>query len=329
MRRTVQPPATDGRFLSIETVPHAVRVDCEGCAGCCLDWRPLVPDGSDHERRGGREPLDDRYNLPTLRGREVRAFLDAGHGDALTVRLFSPAEGDDSVAVDGHDLAAIGGRPAFVVGLRAVVKPVAPFAGADDDGEPPADAPDRTWLRTCVFLDPETLQCRIHGDEVYPETCATYPGTNLRLGRETECERVEDAFGGDRLLDDEPPDDAPNPFDPAALGGSVFVHPSPEELSGAVERIVAGVPGRDDLAPFLGAAAGSAPGTLAVDESRARRAEETVRATDSDANAWVGGAIAGWTERAGEPGTPVTEPWTDLDEAHGAPETPGWGQTSE
>lgn len=304
-----------------------MRVDCEGCAGCCLDWRPLVPGGSDHERRGDREPLDDRYNFPGLRGREVRAFLEAGYGDALTVRLFAPGEDDDAVSVDGHELAAIGGRPAFVVGLRATPKPVAPFGGGGDDAGGKQDAPGRTWLTTCVFLDPETLQCRIHEDDVYPETCSTYPGTNLQLGRETECERVEDSFGGDRLLDDEPPADAQNPFDPSALGGGVFAHPSPERLEGAVGRIVAGEPRREDLAPFLGVAAGSTPGTLAVDEDRARRAEETLRSSDADS--WVGRAIAEWLERAGEPGATVTEPWTDRDEANGAPETPGWDQGRE
>ncbi|MFW6382667.1 MAG: YkgJ family cysteine cluster protein [Haloferacaceae archaeon] len=295
-----------------------MRVDCEGCAGCCLDWRPLVPDGSDHERRGGREPLDDRYNLPTLSGREVRAFLGSGDGDALTIRLFAPGDGDDAVRVDGHELAAIRGRPAFVVGLRAVPKPVAPFPGAGEA------APGRRWLSACVFLDPNTLQCRIHGDDVYPETCATYPGTNLRLGRETECERVEDAFGGERLVDDEPPADAPNPFDPGALGGSVFAHPSPDALEGSVDRIVSGNPRRGDLAPFIGVAAGSSPGTLAVDEGRARRAEETLRSTGTRGDSWIRGAVDGWIERAGEPGAPVTGPWTDLDEANGAPETPGW-----
>ncbi|MEF8779245.1 MAG: YkgJ family cysteine cluster protein [Haloferacaceae archaeon] len=291
-----------------------MRVDCEGCAGCCLDWRPLVSTPSDHEREGGREPLDDRYNLPTLRGMEVRAFLEAGYADALTVRVFSPGEDDDAVRIDGYDLAAIRGRPAFVVGLRAVPKPVAPF-GADG----------RTWLPTCVFLDPESLQCRIHGDDVYPETCATYPGTNLRLDRETECERVEDAFGGDRLLDDEPPPDAPNPFAPGALGGSVFAHPSPDELEGAVAGVVGGDPGRADLAPFIGVAAGSSPGTLAVDEDRRSRAESTLRSSDS----WIGDAVADWFDRAGEPGSPVAGTCDDYDEANGAPGTPGWDRLGE
>ena len=318
-----------------------MRLECEGCAGCCLDWRPLVPDGSDHERRGRREPLDDRYNFPQLSGREVRGFIQVGYGDALTVRLFAPAEGDDAVCVDGHDLAAIRGRPVFLVGLRVAPKPVAPFGidadapdvdssdAAEADG---SDAPGRTWLDACVFLDPETLQCRIHGGEHYPETCSTYPGTNLRLGRETECERVEDGFGGDRLLDDDPPDDAPNPFDPGALGGSVFAHPSPDALEGAVDRVVDGDPLREHLVPFLSVAAGSAPGTLAVDDDRVRQAEAALRepekGVESDGS-WVGDAVSAWTERAGEPGIPVTESWADFDRKYGAPATPGWGRNDQ
>ena len=310
-----------------------MRLDCEGCAGCCLDWRPLVPDGSDHERRGRREPLDDRYNFPQLSGREVREFIEAGYGDALTVRLFEPDDGDDAVCVDGHDLAAIRGRPVFLVGLRVAPKPVAPFGtDADTANGDGRDAPGRTWLDACVFLDPETLQCRIHGDDHYPETCSTYPGTNLRLGRETECERVEDAFGGDRLLDDGPPDDAPNPFEPGALGGSVFAHPEPDALDGTVARILAGDTGREHLVPFLSVAAGSAPGTLAVDDVRVRQAETTLREPDdcveSDGS-WVGDARSAWTERAGEPGTPVTESWLDFDRKYGAPATPGWRQSDQ
>lgn len=27
-------------------------VNCEGCAGCCIDWRALSPEDTDHERRG-------------------------------------------------------------------------------------------------------------------------------------------------------------------------------------------------------------------------------------------------------------------------------------
>ncbi|AUX09346.1 hypothetical protein AArcSl_1718 [Halalkaliarchaeum desulfuricum] len=303
-----------------------MHLDCEGCAGCCLDWRPLVADGSDHERRGRRDPMDDRYNFPQLSGREVRGFIEAGYGDALTVRLFEPDEGDDVVCVDGHDLAAIRGRPVFLVGLRVAPKPVAPF-GIDPDAtdENGTDATGRTWLDACVFLDPATLQCRIHGGDRYPETCSTYPGTNLHLGRETECERVEDAFGGERLLDDEPPADVSNPFDPGALGDSVFAHPSPEALEGAVDRVVAGDPRREHLIPFLTVAAGSAPGTLAVDDDRVRQAETALRDPGENAEgSWVGDALSAWTERAGEPGTPATGSWVNADRKCGAPATPGW-----
>ena len=269
--------------------------------------------------------MDDRYNFPQLSGREVREFIEAGYGDALTVRLFEPADGDDVVCVDGHDLAAIRGRPVFLVGLRVAPKPVAPFGIDDAQDENGTDATGRTWHDTCVFLDPETLQCRIHGGDLYPETCSTYPATNLRLGRETECERVEDAFGDDRLLNDDPPDDAPSPFDPGALGGSVFAHPSPDGLAGAVERVVDGNPRREYLIPFLAVAAGSAPGTLAVDDDRVRWAETTLRNPgENDDGSWVGNALSTWTERAGEPGTPVTESWVNADRKYGAPSTPGW-----
>ncbi|MFB6176362.1 MAG: YkgJ family cysteine cluster protein, partial [Halobaculum sp.] len=94
---------------------------------------------------------------------------------------------------------------------------------------------ERVWLDACVFLDPDTLQCRIHEQDRYPRACGTYPGHNLALDAETECERVEQAHGesGERLLDDEVPEDLPPlPFGPQALGGTVFCYPHPDELSG-------------------------------------------------------------------------------------------------
>jgi len=111
----------------------------------------------------------------------------------MTPRLWRARDGP-SVDVDGYEVAAVAGKPAFFVGLRTVPKPVGPF-----DTDP-------RWLPTCAFLDPETLQCRIHDTPEYPTECATYPGHHLALDVETECERVEEHVGGDRLLDDAPPE---------------------------------------------------------------------------------------------------------------------------
>ncbi|WP_436928377.1 YkgJ family cysteine cluster protein [Halosimplex halobium] len=285
-----------------------MEVNCEGCAGCCLDWRALAPDDADHghERRGSYRPLDDVANLAPLSSDEVRAFLDAGLAGALVARLFRIEDGP-SVTVGGVEVAAVRGRPAFLVGLRKVPKPVAPF-----DAEP-------RWLPTCAFLDPETLQCRIHESDLYPGTCATYPGDNLALDAETECERVERVHGGERLLDDEPPDDAGPVLGPGAVGARVFGHPDAERIEGAVARLAAGEATRADHAEFVAVAAASAPGTLAVSDERYERARE--RALDADS--WVDGAVAEWTDRAGEeppdPGAAAT-----VEGDRGAPETPGW-----
>ena len=108
-----------------------MQLDCEGCAGCCLDWRSLAPDDLDHERRGPYRPLDDTYNLAPLSSDEIRAFVDAGEAAALTPRLFRTEDGP-STTVAGVDLAAVGDRPAFLVGLRKVPKPVAPFDAPTD-----------------------------------------------------------------------------------------------------------------------------------------------------------------------------------------------------
>ncbi|MFC6989803.1 YkgJ family cysteine cluster protein [Haloplanus sp. GCM10025708] len=288
-----------------------MEMRCEGCAGCCLDWRPVSPSPADHERRGPRPPLDDAYNLVPLGRDEVRTFLDAGLGDALTPRLWAAASPAEAVTVDGVDVAGVNGRPAFVVGLRSVRKPVAPFGL------------DRTWLDACVFLDPETLRCRIHGGDRYPDACATYPGRNLELNQETECERVESAVGGVRLLDDDVPADLPPPlFGPQALGSRLFLHPDPGRLTGVVERVARGTPTAADRAEFVGVAAGSSPGTVAVNEARAARARE--RAVDGAS--WVSEAIEFWTERAGDSGTRVdpSAGWADVEASLGAPETEGW-----
>lgn len=284
-----------------------MNVDCEGCAGCCVDWRPLADAPGDHERSGDRQPLDDTYNLTPLRRGEVRAFLDAGLADALTPRLWRD---DGGVEIDGRELAGVGGRPAFFVGLRKIPKPVAPF-----DADP-------RWLPACVFLDPETLQCRIYDDALYPQQCASYPGHNLTLDQETECERVERSFGGDRLLDDEPPEDAEGLLlGPQALGEKLFVHPDPERLAGVVDRIAAGKPTPEDRAEFVGVAAASSPGATGIDERR----YEAARKRALDADSWVGAVIAEWAERAeGESKSPNPATAEAVENDRGAPGTPGW-----
>ncbi|WP_254838945.1 YkgJ family cysteine cluster protein [Natronomonas marina] len=281
-----------------------MELDCEGCAGCCVDWRPLAPESVDldHERRGRFDPLDDAYNLVPLSSDEVRRFVRDGLGDALTPRLFSAEAG--SVRVDGHDLAAVDGRPAFLVGLRKVPKPVAPFGT------------DPSWLSACVFLDPSTLQCRIHGGARYPDACGTYPADNLAVGAGTECERVETAFGGNRLLDGDPEGATPL-LGAGALGATVFAHPDPDRLEGRVDRVVAGETTPADRAEFVAVAAASRPGGLEVDGDR----YETARKRVLEADSWVGRAIEAWTERAGGDADPGLGA---LEEQRGAPATPGW-----
>src|SRR6056297_3240706 len=128
-----------------------MEVRCHGCAGCCIDWRPLADDGAFGQDTGsvdegdngptadrwrGRFPsLDGAYNLVPLERDEVRAFVDAGLGDALTPRLWAASETDPHVEVGDRRVAAVDGRPAFFVGLRKPPKPVAPF-----------DHEEATWL---------------------------------------------------------------------------------------------------------------------------------------------------------------------------------------
>ena len=328
--------------MVVAPVSSTMEVNCAGCAGCCLDWRPLVdgPDGtgslegSDHERRGPHVPLDDTYNLVALSRDEVRAFLEAGLGDALTVRLWDAgAEGDagdtentedadetaptenaedtytDELEIDGHRLASIAGRPAFFVGLRKPPKPVAPF-----------DREEHAWLPTCVFLDPATLQCRIHDDDLYPSECAEYPAHNLALERETECERVETAFGGERLLDDDPGETEGLLLGPQAIGQKVFTYPRPEALTGVVDRVARGELTREDSAEFVAIAAASSPGTLATSESHYEEAKTQALEADS----WIGRSIRAWEQLAERDESPDEAVSTDFEEAHGAPETPGW-----
>ncbi|WP_128906204.1 YkgJ family cysteine cluster protein [Halorubrum amylolyticum] len=294
-----------------------MELRCEGCAGCCVDWRPLAPEAAGSDRTDRRPPLDDAYDLVPLTRDEVAGFLDDGLGDVLVPRLFAPAEGDAAVGIDGVEVAAAGDRPVFAVGLRKPPKSVAPI-----------DADGHRWLDACVFLDPTTLQCRIHGGARYPRTCSTYPVHGLELDAETECERVEAAGGGDRLLDDAVPDDTPPlPFGPHAAGATVFAYPDPDDLDGVIDRLRGDRLTPDDRARFVGAAVGSSPGSLSVD--RDRMAEARARARDADS--WAGRAIRAWSERAAGDGDPVGLDPDDrerlvreLEDDAGAPETPGW-----
>ena len=282
-----------------------MEVDCEGCAGCCVDWRPLADGDLDAGRRGRYRPLDDVYRFAVCSRDDVLALLDAGYGDALTARLFAAEEGPE---VDGHTLAAVGDRPAFLVGLRKVPKPVAPL-----DADP-------AWLPACAFLDPETLQCRVHGDDVYPAECASFPGHELALGVETECERVERETDGQRLLDADPPADLePVRFDPGALGTKVFCYPDADALSGTVARAAAGQLTAADRAELVAAAVASAPGSGTVDCDRVATARERVLAADS----WVGRAADDWASRAGED-PPDPGLGAAVAAQRGAPSTPGW-----
>ncbi|WP_144904922.1 YkgJ family cysteine cluster protein [Halobellus captivus] len=287
-----------------------MKLNCEGCAGCCIDWRPLAEAPSEHERRGPGEPLDDAYNLVPLTRDEVARFVERGFGDALTPRLWRVDRETPGVVVDGVRIAAVDGRPAFFVGFRKPPKPVGPFET------------ERHWLRSCVFLDPETLQCRIHGTDSYPDECAAYPSHNLDLGVETECERVEAEHGGNRLLDDAPEGSAGLLLGPQAIGAKVFAYPDPDELAGTVDRMRRDALTATDRAAFVGVAVGSSPGSLSVNEDRTAAATAEVL----DADSWVGRAIDEWVDAAGTEGSLATDPPNAdaVEVARGAPETPGW-----
>lgn len=344
-----------------------MKVHCQGCAGCCLDWRPLLAasttvagvDGDSSDARGNdpgdddastaspggtdavpsadqgpttaarrtrRMAIDDVYNLVPLTRDDVRTFLEAGLGDVLVPRLWEADADDDAITIDGYEIAAIAGRPVFFVGLRKVPKPVAPFGRSA-----------RTWLPACVFLDPGTLQCRVHDEDCYPEECEAYPGHNVALEAETECDRVE----GTRIRrdDDAPPGPGPaievdtDPdgsllLGPQAVGQKVFVHPDPDDLEGRLEGLAADALSAEDRAAFVAVAAASAPGTLSISEPHRERAHQQVL----EAASWAGGAADEWTQRA-PPGTEWGDPLESLDSAtlarevereRGAPETPGW-----
>ncbi|WP_247003612.1 YkgJ family cysteine cluster protein [Halosolutus gelatinilyticus] len=328
-----------------------MEVNCAGCAGCCLDWRSLLDrvDGTDSDfdrecdgdgtRRRlcapeadddapRREPLDDDVNFVPLTRDEVRAFLDRGLAAALTPRFWAAADEAESVEIDGRSLAAIAGRPVFFVGLRKPPKPVAPFGR-----EEPA------WLPTCTFLDPTTLQCRIHEDDLFPAECGAYPEHNLALDQETECERVESAFGGERLLDGDHGDPEGLLLGSQAIGAKLFCHPEPDRLDGIVGRAASGGLTATDRAECLAVAAASSPGTVAISDHHYERALETIGVhdgedgPDGDENgdengdeSWVGPAIREWVDRRRNADGTVPSPTVarTVEEARGAPKTPGW-----
>lgn len=280
-----------------------MEVDCEGCAGCCLDWRSLVDDPSSHEREGNRTPIDDMYNFVPLTRDEVEGFYEHGLTDALVPRLWRDDEG---LVIDEYSVATINGSPVFYLGPAKPPKPVAPFDTAP------------SWLPTCVFLDPETLQCRIHDSELYPAECAEYPGHNLELGVETECERVEDSFGGHRLLDGGIPDDISELLlGPQAIGQKIFIYPDIDRLASILPRIEAGEVTTDDSAEFVAAALAGSPGTTSVDIGRVRSLKNSMQESTS----WAGTARESW-ESLNQTHDPESELANTVEST--APPTPGW-----
>ncbi|RKD93620.1 YkgJ family cysteine cluster protein [Halopiger aswanensis] len=310
-----------------------MEVHCEGCAGCCMDWRPLTDgDAAGGRRRAAlddttRESLDGDPNFVPLTRGEVRTFLERGMAAALTPRFWHAADEAEAVEIDGYEVASVADRPVFFVGLRKPPKPVAPFGR---EGE--------SWLPTCVFLDPTTLQCRIHDSDLYPAECGAYPKHNLALEQETECERVEAAFGGDgdRLVDDSVPDDLEDLLlGSQAIGEKLFCHPVPERLEGIVDRVATGELTREDRAECLAVAAASSPGTVAISEyhyewGKERALEATAADDADDAESWLGPAIREWERRregasAADGGSvPPASIADDIETERGAPETPGW-----
>ncbi|WP_226004923.1 YkgJ family cysteine cluster protein [Natrinema salinisoli] len=324
-----------------------MEVNCEDCAGCCMDWQSLLADGDasttardadggdgrrtdrqrarkpfagrDDDREASREPLDDDTNFVPLTRDEVRAFLESGMGAALQPRFWHARTESEGVEIDGRTVAAVAGRPVFFVGLRKPPKPVAPFGREEP-----------TWLPTCVFLDPTTLQCRIHDGDLYPDECRAYPEHNLALEQETECERVESAFGGDRLLEADHDDPGGLLLGSQAIGAKLFCHPRPDDLEGVVDRAAAGALTRRDRAELIAVAAASSPGTPAISDHHYERAKTRVLGTNegnsADGESWVGPAIRDWYQRYRESRKAVPSPTVAdaVETDRGAPETPDW-----
>lgn len=283
---------------------------CEECAGCCIDWRSLSPIELDHERRDEWEPIDDHYNFVSLTRDDVEEFTRAGLTDALTPRLWYDRTDCAPVTIDGTPIASIDGKPVFFLGLRKVSQPVNPF------GNP------RTWLPTCVFLDPTTLQCRIHDLDQYPTNCREYPAHNLYLEIETECERVERAGGGDRLINRSVSELPPGlVLGLQAIGYKVFVHPELERYTGVIEHLQTNLLTSVERASFIAAALASSPGSTDHEMDRYRSILETIAATSS----WVSDMISYWQQLAGTTGEAVVDPITDIVyENDDVPGTPGW-----
>ena len=280
-----------------------MEVDCAGCAACCIDWRPL--DRQAHTPIGDTTALDERMNLVPLSSDDIRALVREGYGDVFRPRLWRPSDDQPSVCIDEVELVAIAGKPVFSVGLRQLRKPVAPF------GQPSQS------LRTCVFLDPSSLQCRIHESPAYPSACATYPGHHLLLAVESECERVEKRWETPKIIDDSvPPDIALPQLGVQALGSTVFLHPDPDRLSGVIERLSSETLSDDDRREFVAVAMSQSPGMPHVDDARYHNARKKLKHTTS----WVS-ATAIEREGATEE---TSSSVTSLELSHGAPKTPGW-----
>ncbi|WP_049887855.1 YkgJ family cysteine cluster protein [Natronobacterium gregoryi] len=302
-----------------------MKVNCEGCAGCCLDWQPLLAELTDedgdvsdssrgplHSGENSRPPLDDDPNFVALARDEVRDFLEAGMAAALTLRFWGARDDEEGVTIDGYEVAAVAGRPVFFVGLCKPPKPVAPF-----------DRAESSWLPACVFLDPETLQCRVHDEDLFPAECSAYPAHNLALEYETECERVEAAVGGNRLLAESvetTPEDLL--LGSQAIGEKLFCHPRPRDLEGTIDRLVDGNLTAADRAECLAVAAASSPGTLAISDSHYEWGKE--RAVGDETESWVGPAIREWQALARSTAELTPELGGQIERARGASETPGW-----
>ena len=208
--------------------------------------------------------------------------------------------------IDGYDVISIDGYPLFMIGLRQVKKPVSPF------GTEPH------WLPSCVFLDPTTLQCRIHDTEIYPTACEAYPGQHLALGVEPMCERVENHWDEQRLLDHEAEATMPPPFGIQALGATAFLHPHPDRLTGRIERFVAGELTPDDRAEFTAVALNQSPGMPLAKEPTTEQLTSLM-----DTRSWITDAITDWEQLAdtAPPEAPLSE---SIETDRVAPETPGW-----
>ncbi|MDY6765219.1 MAG: YkgJ family cysteine cluster protein [Halobacteria archaeon] len=287
-----------------------MELNCEGCAGCCIDWRSLSSDGiNGAEHSGDRIPVDNVYNFTPLTRDDLRTFLKEGYSDFTYPRVWE-ADGEHTVEIDGREIVALEGKPVFYVGLRKTPKPIAPFG-----------IKDPKWIPTCVFLDPTTLQCRIHDNNVYPGSCADYPGQNLKLGVKTECERVEDVFGGERLLNDDPPDEFESfIIGRKAIGEKLFVHPEPERLNGVVMRLARDELKRRDRHEFLSVALAGRPGTTEVNREVYEETLEKLK----DMRSWVTKAIRDWEHLFRTDRDPIPENAKDIEDDRGASPTPGW-----